>query len=142
MPLTLSPASREDIIPRLVQILFSAFATDALLTTCYPSTPANHTWWVQTIENQTQHPSTPIMKISDSATGETISFAKWSVQHRQSHDSGGTSGAVQPTDPSPDMDLPACQRLAEAQYEMRKSLLSTRSHICKSCFPSPFSNPN
>ena len=138
MPLTLTQAAREDI-PRLVQILFQAFANDPLLMACYPATPANHTWWVQTILTQMQHPSTFIMKITDDETGETVSFAKW-LLHQESGDGENASGAVQPTNPSPDMNVPACQRLAEAQYKMRSSLLSARSHICKTLAPlsSPF----
>ena len=132
MTLTLFPASREDI-PRLVQILFSAFANDPLLMKCYPATSANHAWWTQTFLNQMQHPSTVIMKITSDETGETVSFAKWLI-HREFHNgtsSGGASGAVQPTNPSPDMNVPACKSLSEAQYKMRTSLMSTRSHICK-----------
>ena len=103
--------------------------------TCYPSTRLNHTWWVQTILYQMQQPSTVIVKINDSETGHIISFAKWLIDQNSSNGSvtsvSAASGAVQPTNPSPDMNLPACHRLAEAQYQMRKSLLSTRSHICK-----------
>ena len=74
------------------------------------------------------------MKIVDSETEETVSFAKWLV-HRQPDDgvrSEATSGAVQPVNPSRDMNVPAWQSLAEAQYKMRTSIMSARSHICKS----------
>ena len=75
MPLTLSPASRDDI-PRLVQILLPAFANGSLLMTSYPAPPSNQTWWVQTILSQMQHPSTFVMKVFDEENGETISFSK------------------------------------------------------------------
>lgn len=85
MPLALSPASKEDL-PRLVQILFSAFAafaSDSLLMTYYPTTPSNHTWWVQTILSQMQHASASIMKVVDEETGDIISLAMWFI--RQEH---------------------------------------------------------
>lgn len=143
MPLILSPAIPDDI-PRIVEILFLAFANDSLLMTCYPSTPSNHAWWIQTIRTQMQHPSTIIIKIVDDDTGETVSFAKWLI-HQDTHDgspASGPSGAVQPTNPSPDMNVPACQSLAEAQYKMRSSLLSTRPHICKPLTPVVAKSPD
>ena len=138
MPLTLLPARREDI-PRLVEILFLAFAHDPLLMTCYPSTPSNHAWWTQTMLHQMEHPSTIVMKIDDSETEETVSFAKWHIHQESSDGTPGetTQGAVQPTNPSPDMNVSACNSLATAQYTMRESVISARPHICKSMAPEP-----
>lgn len=73
------------------------------------------------------------MKITDSETEEIVSFAKWLI-HQESNDETSSEtalGAVQPTNPSPDMNISACKSLAEAQYKMRTALMSTRSHICK-----------
>ena len=41
---TLRPVTADDI-PRLVEILYAAFADDQVLKVAYPDTPRNRTWW-------------------------------------------------------------------------------------------------
>jgi len=47
---TLRPATADDI-PRLVEILYAAFADDQVLKTAYPDTPRNRTWWYRQYED-------------------------------------------------------------------------------------------
>lgn len=128
MPFTLSQAAEKDI-PALIEFFFDAFANDPLIMTCYPATSANREWWLNTILTQMKHPSTVVMKVIEGDTGEAVSFAKWSIQQRTSSEEA--SGAVQPNEPSPDMNVEACKSLADAQYKMRSALMGDRDHICE-----------
>lgn len=126
---------------QLADILFRAFAKDRLLMgICYPDTSANRQWWARMIANHCQDPNTKLFKVVDD-DGRPVAWAKW-LLHRSHPESGELAkerepaqekhGAVDPDDePSKDMDVDACRKLATAQYDMRQRVLGDRSHWCK-----------
>lgn len=137
MSLKITPALAQDV-PSMVDILFRAFADDTLLIgTCYPDTPANRKWWIQTMTAQMAHKDqTLVFKIVDNTSRDEngdeklVAWAKWLVY--RSTDAGKVAGAVNPdVDPSPDMNLEACRSLAEGQYKMRESIIGGRDHYCR-----------
>lgn len=136
MPLRVLQTTKADI-PSLIDILFTAFQHDPLLIgTCYPDTPANRQWWIENVTSQLSHPETLLLKVVDEEDN-IISWAKWLLpssitthQRLQGGDEGEVTGAVNPSlSPSPDMNLTACQSLADGQYKMRKEVLAGREHL-------------
>ena len=129
----LVPATADDV-PRLIDILFTAFADDGLIVgTCYPDTPANRKWWVRSMTGQMGSGQTSVYKaVADDGT--IAAWAKWLVQRSSTK----AEGAVNPSnEPSPDMNLDACQSLAHAQYAMREAVMQGRVHYCISSLTLP-----
>ena len=114
----------------LADILFTAFADDKLIVgTCYPDTPANRAWWARSIASQMSDPHTKVFKVI-ADDGPIIAWAKWLVQRNK--DDAPAEGAVNPSnEPSPDMNLEACMKLAGAQYKMREAVMQGRDHYCE-----------
>lgn len=136
-PMQLVPAIAADA-PRLVDILFTAFVNDGLIVgACYPDTPANRAWWVRSITAQMASSQSIVYKaIADDDS--IVAWAKWQVQ-RSATDTQA-EGAVNPSnEPSPDMNLEACQKLSRAQYTMREQVMKGRDHYCISFKPAPAS---
>lgn len=147
MTLTLQPAASSDI-PSLISILFSAFADDKLLMTCYPDKPANHEFWIRTVQSQMQYEGCLLFKVVKD-DGQIVGWAKWLLHRPQTAKAGEErkedgdeeerQGALNPNDaPSEDMDMDACRKLADGQYSMLGEVIGGRGCYCKSNILSPF----
>lgn len=84
MPLQLAPASEADL-PTIVKIQFAAFAQDAVNRLMFPvpTPPSTFEKALDRKGRDFRNPDVALMKVTDTETGEIISFAQWIIYKHQ-----------------------------------------------------------
>lgn len=148
-PLTILRATPDDV-PTLISILFDAFANDKIIVgTCYPDTPANRTFWVRSTRSQMRHRGALVFKVIQrtvEGNEKIVGWAKWLLSGTSSstgkeeqgavegeeRSEGERQGAMNPeVEPSEDMNMDACRRLADGQYSMFEEVIGGRRCYCE-----------
>ena len=84
MPLQLGPASETDL-PEILKVQFAAFAENAVNRLMFPvpTPPSTFEKSLDRARKDFRSPDVAFMKITDTETGEIVSFAKWFIYRQE-----------------------------------------------------------
>lgn len=84
MPLQLAPASEVDL-PKILEVQFAAFAQDPVISLIFPVATSSSPFEkaLDRAREDFRNPDVAFMKVTDTETGEIVSFAKWLIYKHQ-----------------------------------------------------------